>query len=404
MVRAGRAAPATSALAHAAEREQRAAAPRCARSSASPPAAIQRNVKGCWNLGSCGMGCPTNAKQSMLVTTIPAALDRGATLLVQTRAVRFELGDGDASSRCSCVPVAVTAASRRLRRRRASSRATIVVAGGAINSPALLLRSDAPDPHARARAAHLPAPGGDVGGHLRPERVEGWDGAPQTIYTDHFLDTHPIDGPIGYKLEAPPMHPVIFASTLAGFGREQAAPAARSSRNTHALLALLRDGFHPQSPRRPRAAAQRRLAGARLPAERLRDGRRAARAAQHGRDPVRRRRADGLCRCTSWRSRYTQLGRRRAQAHRRAADEAAADARRQRARDGRLRHGRRRASAAWCGPTAAIGRSTTSRCTTARCSRPASAPIRSSRSTASSTGWPRGWRDALGRATSALAA
>ncbi|MCQ6512916.1 GMC family oxidoreductase N-terminal domain-containing protein, partial [Vibrio parahaemolyticus] len=54
--------------------------------------AMQRNVRGCWNLGSCGMGCPTNAKQSMLVTTIPTALDRGARLLVQTRAERFELG------------------------------------------------------------------------------------------------------------------------------------------------------------------------------------------------------------------------------------------------------------------------------------------------------------------------
>jgi hypothetical protein len=42
--------------------------------------AIRRNVKGCWNLGYCGMGCPTNAKQSMLVTTIPAALDAGARL------------------------------------------------------------------------------------------------------------------------------------------------------------------------------------------------------------------------------------------------------------------------------------------------------------------------------------
>ena len=42
-----------------------------------PAAAIARNVKGCWNLGSCGMGCPTNAKQSMLVTTIPAAANVG---------------------------------------------------------------------------------------------------------------------------------------------------------------------------------------------------------------------------------------------------------------------------------------------------------------------------------------
>jgi hypothetical protein len=59
-----------------------------------PASAISRNVKGCWNLGSCGLGCPTNAKQSMLVTTIPAALDLGAHLLVETRAERFELANG----------------------------------------------------------------------------------------------------------------------------------------------------------------------------------------------------------------------------------------------------------------------------------------------------------------------
>lgn len=57
-------------------------------------AVIPRNVKGCWNLGSCGLGCPTNAKQSMLVTTIPAALDLGAQLLTEVRAERFELANG----------------------------------------------------------------------------------------------------------------------------------------------------------------------------------------------------------------------------------------------------------------------------------------------------------------------
>ena len=37
---------------------------------------IRRNVTGCVNLGYCGMGCPIDAKQSMLATTIPAALGR----------------------------------------------------------------------------------------------------------------------------------------------------------------------------------------------------------------------------------------------------------------------------------------------------------------------------------------
>ena len=59
-----------------------------------PAESIPRNVKGCWNLGSCGMGCPTNAKQSMLVTTLPVALDGGATLLVQTRVQSLALQGG----------------------------------------------------------------------------------------------------------------------------------------------------------------------------------------------------------------------------------------------------------------------------------------------------------------------
>ena len=55
-----------------------------------PVAVIPRNVKMCWNLGYCGMGCPTNAKQSMLLTTIPVALSRGATLISSLRAEKLE--------------------------------------------------------------------------------------------------------------------------------------------------------------------------------------------------------------------------------------------------------------------------------------------------------------------------
>src|SRR4029453_9611483 len=79
------------------------------------------------------------------------------------------------------------------------------------------------------------------------QKVEGWQGAPQTIYTDHFLETDAIDGPLGFKLEAPPLPPVIFASSVTGFGREQA-ELLKKFPNTHVLLALLRDGFHHDSP------------------------------------------------------------------------------------------------------------------------------------------------------------
>ena len=209
-----------------------------------PVAAIPRNVKGCWNLGSCGMGCPTNAKQSMLVTTIPAALDAGAMLLVQTRAERFQLDNGRVRS-LVCSPVSGNGAAA------AGAATTItarhfVLAGGGINSPALLLRSEAPDPHGRLGVRTFLHPV-VLSSALMPGKVEGWQGAPQSVYSDHFLQTAAIDGPIGFKLEAPPIHPVIFASTVIGFG-EQQAQLLRGFPNTHVLIALLRDGFHPDSP------------------------------------------------------------------------------------------------------------------------------------------------------------
>jgi choline dehydrogenase-like flavoprotein len=207
-------------------------------------AAIPRNVKGCWNLGSCGMGCPTNAKQSMLVTTIPAALDRGATLLVQTRALKLELAQGKVQA-VQCVPVAVNGAVQAGGGTRVVAR-HVVVAGGAINSPGLMLRSEVPDPHGRLGQRTFLHPV-VLAAAVFDRTVAGWDGAPQTMYTDHFLEVAPIDGPIGYKLEAPPLHPVIGSSTLPGFGAQQV-QAMKDFAHTHVLLALLRDGFHDQSP------------------------------------------------------------------------------------------------------------------------------------------------------------
>lgn len=70
---------------------------------------IPRNVKGCYNLSSCGMGCPTNAKQSMLVTTIPFALDHGATLLVETRVEKLVIEGGRVTA-MQCIAVKPNAA------------------------------------------------------------------------------------------------------------------------------------------------------------------------------------------------------------------------------------------------------------------------------------------------------
>ncbi len=79
-----------------------------------------------------------------------------------------------------------------------------------------------------------------------PGRVDGFAGAPQTIYSDHFLDSLPLDGPLGYKLEAPPLHPILVATTFPSFGAAHAA-WMRDLPYMQVVIALMRDGFHAQS-------------------------------------------------------------------------------------------------------------------------------------------------------------
>ncbi|CAN5420113.1 hypothetical protein BH09MYX1_BH09MYX1_51530 [soil metagenome] len=50
---------------------------------------LKRNVVACLQTGMCGLGCPVNAKRSMLVTMIPDAVDGGARVVFRARALRF---------------------------------------------------------------------------------------------------------------------------------------------------------------------------------------------------------------------------------------------------------------------------------------------------------------------------
>lgn len=204
---------------------------------------IRRNVKGCWDLGYCGVGCPVNAKQSMLVTTIPAALERGATLVTRVRAHRFAFTRDNVTS---LEGLAMDAAGTQPTSRKVVVRARVfVAAGGAIGTPALLMRSGAPDPHALVGKRTFLHPS-VVSAAVMPANVDGFAGAPQSIYSDHFLQTQPIDGPMGFKLEAPPLHPLLTATTLPDDGAAHA-QWMRDFRRMQVLIALLRDGFNAES-------------------------------------------------------------------------------------------------------------------------------------------------------------
>jgi len=205
---------------------------------------IPRNVTGCWNLGYCGMGCPTNAKQSMLVTTIPDALERGARLYYRARAEKL-LVEGKRVTGVYCVGmrddgvfsagVALTVRARH-----------VVMSGGGINNPGLLLRSGVPDPHRTIGKRTFLHPVNMVFAQF-DNAIEPWSGAPQSTYSDYFQWKNGATGPMGFKIEAIPLHPGLASSLIGGHGQAHAEDMQKLG-NTNGLISLLRDGFVEDSP------------------------------------------------------------------------------------------------------------------------------------------------------------
>ena len=208
-----------------------------------PVQTIARNVRGCLDLGYCGLGCPTNAKQSMLVTTVPVALAHGARLFTRARALRLSWRAGRVTS-LECAALDGHGAGRTGRTITVRAR-TYIASAGAIGSPALLLQSRVPDPHGLVGTRTFLHPV-VVSAALMPDTVAPYAGAPQSVCSDHFLGADPATDRIGYKLEAPPVHPVLAAITLPNHGAIHA-QWMRELPRLHVLIALLRDGFHPDS-------------------------------------------------------------------------------------------------------------------------------------------------------------
>ncbi|MDM4772475.1 GMC family oxidoreductase [Solimonas sp. SE-A11] len=205
---------------------------------------IPRNVRGCWNLGYCGTGCPTNAKQSMLVTTIPQSLKQGAQLVhhLRVQRLRFEGGRVAGLEALALKPDALSPSGIRV-----SVRARhYVLSGGAINTPALLLRSEAPDPHGQT-GLHTCVHPVVLSIAEMPGKVDGYYGAPQSIASDHFQWTDGATGAAGFKLEVPPMMPALISTMFGRFGAELKEEVGHLP-HLNAALALLRDGFVDDSP------------------------------------------------------------------------------------------------------------------------------------------------------------
>jgi choline dehydrogenase-like flavoprotein len=199
---------------------------------------VRRNVKDCLNLGYCGMGCPVDAKTSMALTYLPDAVRAGARVYANTRAVRVEVS----ARRVAAVhgQVLDPATDKPTGRRVVVRPKVAVLAGGAINTPALLLRSEL-NPNGRVGARTFLHP---VVGSLGqfPRRIDPWYGAPQSVASHHFADRGP--GKVGFFLECAPLHPMLTAMASGGFGHDHEEGMARLG-SSSAIIALAIDGLLP---------------------------------------------------------------------------------------------------------------------------------------------------------------
>ena len=203
-------------------------------------APTRRNVYQCMQTGYCGTGCPINAKRSMLVTMVPDAIDAGARLLFRCRVDRLESTAGEITAAIGTLldgsGYGVTGKRVKIKARR------FVLSGGAINSPAVLLRSGLNENGLVGTRTFLHPTIGVTG--LYDEPIEAFYGAPQTAASHAFADR---GADVGFFMEAAPGYPVLSATALPGFGAAHRQAMINSSRRTlHIALAI--DGFHDDVP------------------------------------------------------------------------------------------------------------------------------------------------------------
>jgi len=207
--------------------------------------AARVNAHDCVRAGTCGLGCRWDAKRSANVVYLPRALAAGARLLADVRAVRVELAERDGrrgGARGGTAPrkrvhaEVLDRTTGAVRGRVTVEAPIVVVAGGAVGTPALLQRSG--------------LGGGGVGKFLRVHptsavvgrygaEMYGAAGIPLSSVCDEFVQGDG-DG-YGFWVETAPLYPAVASVATPGFGAAHAAMMADFPRLA-SLIVLVRDG------------------------------------------------------------------------------------------------------------------------------------------------------------------
>jgi choline dehydrogenase-like flavoprotein len=181
--------------------------------------------------GYCFVGCQKGCKQSTMKTFLQDAADAGARFVVGCRAERILVQDGRAVG----VEATVTNDDGSITSLTVNA-PTVVVGCGAIEAPALLLRSGIGGPavgkHLRLHPASVV-----IGAYEQP--IEGWIGQIQSALSDEFTRC---EGEYGFLIEAIGLTPAIQAMSLPWVdGRQHKDTIGRVFRYSAPFISVARD-------------------------------------------------------------------------------------------------------------------------------------------------------------------
>ena len=145
-----------------------------------PIKSLRRNTSGCKGASRCNFGCPNGAKMSVDVSFLPDAVQHGATILSDALVEKIDMAGGRATGVRGRLLDPVTGEPKIAFEVQAK---VVVVACGSLHTPVLLRRSGLDDVDI---GRHVTLHPGFRVGALFDETVNGWDGALQSVYSDHF--------------------------------------------------------------------------------------------------------------------------------------------------------------------------------------------------------------------------
>ncbi len=169
---------------------------------------LRRNTgDGCEGSGRCTFGCPAMVKRSVDIAYLPQAVRHGATIVSDALVERVLVRRGRAAGvRGRLLGGRYGAPSHRFRVRAEA----VVVACGTLHTPLLLWASGLRSPLlGRDITIH---PGLRIVGRF-PDELKGWDGAMQSVYSDHYEGE-------GITLVGVYSAPNVLAASLTGIGPE----------------------------------------------------------------------------------------------------------------------------------------------------------------------------------------